>query len=65
MSLRGLASCRNEGILKDIVTLAWSTHQKKSIDLLGIRCCNKNPGTQKVLKCSTQKLGSNYFVIQG
>ena len=65
MSFRGLASCRNEGILKEIVTLVWSTHpkRKKSIDLLGIRCYNKNPGTQKVLKCSTQKLGSNYFVI--
>ena len=38
-------------------TLAWSTPQEKSIDFLGISCYTKNPGTEKVLKCSTPILG--------
>ena len=37
--------------------LVWNTHPQTSIDFLGISCCNKNPETKKVLKCSTPILG--------
>ena len=30
---------------------------RKSIDFLGISCCNKNPGTKKVFKCCTPIFG--------
>ena len=31
----------------------FGVHTRKSIDFLGIKRYNKNPGTKKALKCST------------